>query len=108
MADPGKREAKKAAPTKAQSEMDRYRARQSAGAAPGGASATFGAGPVQWAFVSPPGPGGQGWAMPPSMMPMGAGGPAGAGYPGYYAPGMQGPQDTSVGGRLGSTLGLSV
>jgi len=113
MADAGKRgettEPKKSGPTKAQSEMDRFRARQSSdvGSSAASAPAPF-AGPVQWAFVAPPPGAAHGWPWPPSVVPMGPppglGGPS---YPGGAAPGLQGAADT-VGGRLGSTLGLGV
>ena len=112
MADAGKRggqtEPKKSGPTKAQSEMDRFRARRSSDAAstPASAGAQF-AGPVQWAFVAPPGGGAQGWPWPPSVVPMVPPGMSAPGYPGVSAPGFQGATDT-VGGRLGSTLGLGV
>jgi hypothetical protein len=98
---------KKAAPTKAQTEMDRYRARQAGGGTP---PSPFGAGPVQWAFMAPPqGAGGQGWPLPPSMMPMQGGAPMPGGYPGMFPPGLQGgAADGGVTGRLGSTLGLGV
>lgn len=113
MADAGKRgettEPKKSGPTKAQSEMDRFRARRTSdfGSMAASASQPF-AGPVQWAYVAPPPGAGHGWPLPPSVVqmgpPPGLGGPS---FPGGAAPGLQAAADT-VGGRLGSTLGLGV
>jgi hypothetical protein len=92
--------------TKAQEELDRFRARSAAAAAPGGAPPSPFSTAIPW--VMPAGPGGApGWALPPSVMPY-PGMPGMPSMPGMPAmPAM--PAGTGgIGDRVGSTLGLGV
>jgi hypothetical protein len=95
--------------TKAQEELDRFRARSAGAQAPGGAPASF-AMAVPWMMPAAGQGGAPGWALPPSVMPY----PTMPPMPGMQGiPGMQGvppmPSGAGMSGvtdRMGSTLGL--
>jgi hypothetical protein len=92
--------------TKAQEELDRFRARSAAAMGAGGTAASPFSAAIPW--VMPVGPGGAapGWALPPSVMPY----PGMPGMPAMTVPGMPtAPTGTgSFGERVGSTMGLGV
>jgi hypothetical protein len=102
--------ANRAERSKAQVEMDQYRARRAAEGAPGGAAASPFSSPMAWAVMpTTQHGGGAGWPLPPSVMP----------YPTMPYPSAPGPlagggglqmggAGRSLGQGLGSTLGLSV